>query len=110
MAEFYRFPSWLLTALVMLVSVCIILQTLAGMYSIRRLHTGWVRRAENQMEFAILLVLFFFAAMLAQVQYALFCGFLAPSAYGLQRQLVFLLAAVLSTIASVGTEDRKSVV
>ncbi len=104
MAEFYRFPSWLLTALVMLVSVCIILQTLAGMYSIRRLHTGWVRRAENQMEFAILLVLFFFAAMLAQVQYALFCGFLAPSAYGLQRQLVFLLAAVLSTIASVGTE------
>lgn len=48
--------------------------------------------------------MFLFAALLAQVQYGLFCGFLAPSAYGFARQLVFLLVAVLGTIAAVGTE------
>ena len=40
----------------------------------------------------------------AQVQYGLFCGFLAPSAYGLVRQAVFLLTAVLGTTAAVGME------
>lgn len=104
MAEFYRFPHWMLTTLVMVVALCIVLQTLTVSYSIRRLRTGWARRAENGMECAVLAVLFLFAALLAQVQYALFCGFLAPSAYGLLRQAVFLLAAVLGTAAAVGTE------
>lgn len=104
MAEFYRFPHWMLTTLVMIVALCIVLQTLTVSYSVRRLHTGWARRAENGMECAVLAVLFLFAALLAQVQYALFCGFLAPSAYGLTRQAVFLLAAVLGTAAAVGTE------
>ena len=104
MAEFYRFPHWILTTLVMVVALCIVLQTLTVSYSIRRLRTGWARRAENGMECAVLAVLFLFAALLAQVQYALFCGFLAPSAYGLLRQVVFLLAAVLGTAAAVGTE------
>ena len=104
MAEFYRLSHWVLIALVMVVALCIVLQTLAISYSIRRLRTGWVRRVENGMEWAILAVLFLFAALLAQVQYALYGGFLAPSGYGLVRQMVFLLAAVLSTAAAVGTE------
>ena len=104
MAEFYRFPHWMLTALVMVVALCVLLQTLAISYSVRRLCTGWVRRIENGMECAVLAVVFLFAALLAQVQYALYCGFLAPSAYGLARQVVFLLAAVLGTTVGVGTE------
>ena len=62
MAEFYRFPQWSLTALVMTVAVCIMLQTLAASYSIRRLPAGWARRMENGMECAVLAVLFLFAA------------------------------------------------
>lgn len=104
MAEFYRFPHWALTTLVMAAALCIVFQTRAISYSIRRLPTGWVRRVENGMECAILGVLFLFAALLAQVQYVLFCGFLAPSAYGLVRQAVFLLTAVLGTTAAVGME------
>ena len=104
MAEFYRFPHWVLTTLVMAAALCIVFQTRAISYSIRRLPTGWVRRVENGMECAILGVLFLFAALLAQVQYGLFCGFLAPSAYGLVRQAVFLLTAVLGTTAAVGME------
>ena len=104
MAEFYRFPHWALTTLVMAAALCIVFQTRAISYSIRRLPTGWVRRVENGMECAILGVLFLFAALLAQVQYGLFCGFLAPSAYGLVRQAVFLLTAVLGTTAAVGME------
>ena len=56
MAEFYRFPQWSLTALVMTVAVCIMLQTLAASYSIRRLTAGWARRMENGMECAVLAV------------------------------------------------------
>ena len=82
MAEFYRFPHWMLTTLVMVVALCIVLQTLTVSYSIRRLRTGWARRAENGMECAVLAVLFLFAALLAQVQYALFCGFLPPPRWG----------------------------
>ncbi|MDY3014612.1 MAG: hypothetical protein SOR61_05385 [Evtepia sp.] len=104
MAEFYRLPPWMLTALVMVLALCIVLQTLAISYSIRRLRTSWVRQVENGMECVILAALFLFAALLAQVQYGLFCGFLDPSAYGLARQGVFLLAAVLGTAAAVGTE------
>ena len=95
MAEFYRLPNWALTALVMALALCIVLQTLAISYSIRRLPAGWSRRLENGMECAVLAVLFIFAALLAQVQYALYCGFLAPGAYGPARQAVFLLTAVL---------------
>ena len=103
-AEFYRLPHWMLTALVMAAALCIMLQTLAISYSFRRLRTGWVRRAENWLECVILAALFLFAALLAQVQYALFCEFLAPSDYALARQLIFLLAAVLGTTTAVGTE------
>lgn len=74
MAEFYRMPHWLLTGLVMVLALCIVLQTRAVSYSIRRLRTGWVRRVETGMECAILAALFLFAALLAQVQYGLFCG------------------------------------
>lgn len=81
MAEFYRLPQWMLIALVMLIALCIVLQSQAISYSIRRLRIGWVRRMENGMECLILVMLFVFAALLAQVQYALFCGFLAPSGY-----------------------------
>ena len=104
MAEFYRFPHWMLTAWVMVAALCIVMQTLAISYSVRRLRTGWVRRVENGMECAVLAVVFLFAALLAQVQYGLYCGFLAPSAYGPARQGVFLLAAVLGTTVGVGTE------
>ena len=104
MAEFYRFPQWSLTALVMTVAVCIMLQTLAASYSIRRLPAGWARRMENGMECAVLAVLFLFAALLAQVQYGLYGGFLMPGGYSLVRQAVFLLAAVLGAAAAVGTE------
>lgn len=104
MAEFYRFPQWMLTTLVMVVALCIVLQTLAISYSIRRLRTGWMRRVENGLEYSIQAVLFLFAALLAQVQYSLYGGFLAPSAYGFVRQVVFLLVAVLGTTAAVGTE------
>ena len=104
MAEFYRFPHWMLTAWVMVVAVSIVLQTLALSYSIRRLPAGWARRAENGMEGVVLVALFLFAALLGQVQYGLYCGFLAPSAYGLARQGVFLLAAIMGTAAAVGTE------
>ena len=104
MAEFYRFPQWSLTALVMTVAVCIMLQTLAASYSIRRLTAGWARRMENGMECAVLAVLFLFAALLAQVQYGLYGGFLMPGGYSLVRQAVFLLAAVLGAAAAVGTE------
>ena len=57
------------------------------------------------MECAVLAVLVLFAALLAQVQYALYCGFLAPSGYGLIRQVAFLLVTVLGTTAAVGTEQ-----
>ena len=67
MAEFYRLPNWALTALVMALALCIVLQTLAISYSIRRLPAGWARRLENGMECAVLAVLFIFAALLAQV-------------------------------------------
>lgn len=104
MSEFYRYPNWGVTALVMAIALCIVLQTRAISYSIRRLRTGWVRRVENGMECVILAVLLLFAALLAQVQYGLFCGFLIPSSYDFARQAVFLLAAVLGTTAAVGTE------
>lgn len=104
MAEFYRLPNWALTALVMALALCIVLQTLAISYSIRRLPAGWSRRLENGMECAVLAVLFIFAALLAEVQYALYCGFLAPGAYGLARQAVFLLTAVLGVSAAVSAE------
>ena len=104
MAEFYRFPHWVLTTMVMVAAICILLQTMAVSYSVRRLRNGWARWAEKGLECVILMVLFLFAALLAQVQYALYCGFLAPSDYGLIRQAVFLLAAVLGAVAAVGTE------
>ncbi|WP_199648626.1 hypothetical protein, partial [Pseudoflavonifractor sp. AF19-9AC] len=104
MTEFYRFPQWILTLLVMVTAVCIVLQTLTVSYSIRRLPAGWARRVENGMECAILAALFLFAALLGQVQYGLYGGFLLPSTYGNARQLVFLLCAVLGTAAAVGTE------
>ena len=104
MAEFYRFPQWMLTMLVMVVATCIVMQTLAVSYSIRRLPVGWARMAENGMECVILAVLFCFAALLGQVQYGLYGGFLLPSAYGNTRQVVFLLCAVLGSAAAVGTE------
>ena len=104
MAEFYRFPQWILTALVMVTAASIVLQTLAVSYSIRRLRTGWARRVENGMECAVLATLFLFAALLGQVQYGLYGGFLAPSDYGLARLAVFLLTAVLGVAAAVGTE------
>ena len=82
MTEFFRFPQWILTILVMVVAVCIILQTLAVSYSLRRLPAGWGRRVENGMECAVLMILFLFAALLGQVQYGLygkhhFSGFLS---------------------------------
>ena len=104
MAEFYRFPQWVLTALVMVTAVCIVLQTLAVSYSIRRLPAGWGRRAENGMECAVLAALFLFAALLGQVQYGLYGGFLLPSAYGNAQRVIFLLGAVLGAAAAVGTE------
>lgn len=104
MAEFYRFPQWILTALVMIVALCIVLQTLTVSYSFRRLPAGWAYRAENGMECAVLAVLFLFAALLAQVQYGLYGDFLIPSAYCLARQAAFLLCAVLSAAAAAGTE------
>ncbi len=104
MAEFYRFPHWALIALVMAVALCIVLQTLAISYSIRRLRTGWARRMENGMECAVLAALLLFAALLGQVQYGLYGGFLLPSGYRLVRQVVFLLVAVLGTMTAVGTE------
>ena len=85
MAEFYGFPHGMLIALVMMAALCILLQTLAVSYSIRRLRTGWARRAENGMECAILAALFLFAALLGQVQYGLYGGFLMPSAYRICR-------------------------
>jgi len=102
--EFFRFPQWILTILVMVVAVCIILQTLAVSYSLRRLPAGWGRRVENGMECAVLMILFLFAALLGQVQYGLYGSFLMPSAYCLARQGVFFLAAVLSIATAVGTE------
>lgn len=104
MAEFYRFPQWVLTALVMVTAVCIALQTLIVSFSFRRLPAGWGRRVENGMECAVLAALFLFAALLGQVQYGLYGDFLLPSAYGNIRQMVFLLCAVLGTAAAVGTE------
>ena len=67
MAEFYRFPQWVLTALVMVTAVCIVLQTLTLSFSFRRLPAGWGRRAENGMECAVQAALFLFAALLGQV-------------------------------------------
>ena len=104
MAEFYRFPQWVLTVLVMVTAVCIALQTLMVSFSFRRLPAGWGRRVENGMECAVLAALFLFAALLGQVQYGLYGDFLLPSAYGNIRQMVFLLCAVLGTAAAVGTE------
>ena len=104
MAEFYRLPQWMLTTLVMLAALCIVMQTLTVSYSIRRLRTGWIRKVENGMECAVLVVLFLFIALLAQVQYGLYGGFMIPSAYGPARQAVFLLAVVLGTAVAVGTE------
>ena len=49
-------------------------------------------------------MLFVFAALLAQVQYALFCGFLVSSGYSLVRQVIFLLVVVLGTATAVGTD------
>lgn len=104
MAEFYRFPQWILTTLVMVVAVCIVLQILAVSYSFRRLTVEWGRRVENGMECIVLAVLFLFAALLGQVQYGLYGSFLMPSGYSFARQVIFLLATVLSTAAAVGTE------
>lgn len=104
MSEFYRFPQWVLTVLVMVTAVCIALQTLIVSFSFRRLPAGWGRRMENGMECAVLAALFLFAALLGQVQYGLYGGFLLPSAYGNTRQVVFLLCAVLGAAAAVGTE------
>ena len=102
MAEFYCFPQWMLTAWVMVAAVCIMLQTLAISYSFRRLPGGWARRVENGMECAVLATLFLFAALLGQVQYGLYGGFLMPSDYEFARQVVFLLAAVLSASLVMG--------
>ena len=55
------------------------------------LAAGWARKVENGMECAVLAALFFFAALLGQVQYGLYGSFLLPSAYGNARQVVFLL-------------------
>ena len=107
MAEFYRFPQWMLTALVMVLALGILLQTLVVSYSFRRLRTGWVRGVENGMECAVLAALLCYAARLAQVQYGLYCGFLSPSDYGAARQVVFLMTAVLGTAAAVGAEDMQ---
>lgn len=104
MAEFYRWPHWMRTALVMALALCIVLQTQTISYSVRRLRTGWARRLETGMECVILAVLFLLAALLAQVQYALYCGFLAPGAYGPARQAVFMLTAVLGVTAAVSAE------
>lgn len=104
MAEFYRLPHWMLTTLVMVVALCIVLQTQTISFSLCRLKISWIRRVENGLECMILLTLFLFAALLAQVQYALFCGFLAPSGYHFLRQLIFLLLAVLSITVTVGAE------
>lgn len=104
MAEFYRLPHWMLTALVMVIAVCIVLQTRAITYSVRRLRISWMYWVENGMECVILGVLFLYAALLARVQYALYCGFLASSGYELIRQVIFLLAAVPGITAAVGTE------
>lgn len=104
MSEFYRFPQWVLTVLVMVTAVCIALQTLIVSFSFRRLPAGWGRRVENGMECAVLAALLLFAALLGQVQYGLYGDFLLPSAYGNIRQMVFLLCAVLGTAAAVGTE------
>lgn len=104
MSEFYRFPQWELTALVMVASVCIVLQTLTVSYSLRRLSGSWSRRVENGMECAILAGLFLFTALLGEVQYGLYGNFLMPSSYGTIRQVVFLLVAGLGAAAAVGTE------
>ena len=64
MAEFYRFPQWVVTALVMVTAVCIALQTLIVSFSFRRLPAGWGRRAENGMECGVLAALVLFAALL----------------------------------------------
>ena len=68
MAEFYCWPHWMLTALVMVLALGILLQTLVVSYSFRRLRTGWVRGVENGMECAVLAALLCYAARLAQVQ------------------------------------------
>lgn len=107
MAEFFFWPHWMLTALVMVLALAILLQTLVVSYSFRRLPTGWVRGAESGMECTILAALLCFAALLARVQYGLFCGFLSPSDYGVARQVVFLMTAVLGTAAAVGAEDMR---
>ena len=107
MAEFYCWPHWMLTALVMVLALGILLQTLVVSYSFRRLHTGWVRGVENGMECTVLAVLLCFAALLAQVQYGLYCGFLSPGDYGAARQVVFLMTAVLGTATAVGAENMQ---
>ena len=104
MAEFYRLPHWILTTLVMMISVCIIMQTQTIAYSIRRLCVSWVRRLENMLECSILIILFLFVALLAQVQYALDCQYLAYSDYVVARQVGFLLISIVGTITAVGTE------
>lgn len=104
MAEFYGFPHWTLTLLVMATAFCILLQTLTISYSIRRLRTGWARMAENGMECAVLGVLLLFAALLAHAQYGLFGNFLLPSGYNLARQMIFLFVAALGTATAVGAE------
>ena len=107
MAEFYCWPHWMLTALVMVLALGILLQTLVVSYSFRRLRTGWVRGVENGMECAVLAALLCYAARLAQVQYGLYCGFLSPGDYGAARQVVFLMTAVLGTAAAVGAENMQ---
>ena len=47
----------MLTALVMVLALGILLQTLVVSYSFRRLRTGWVRGVENGMECAVLAAL-----------------------------------------------------
>lgn len=88
----------------MVVALCIVLQTRAISYSIRRLYTGWVRRVENVFECMILAALFLLVTLLAQMQYALTSGFLESSDYGPARQLVFLLITVLGTTVAVELE------
>lgn len=104
MAEFYRFPYWILIALEMTIALCIVLQTMAVTYSVRRLRTGWLSLVENWMEGSILVVLFLYAALVAQVQYSLFCDCFLPSGYELPRQVFFFFTAVLSITAAVGLE------
>ena len=104
MSEFYRLPRWMLIAMVMLIAVSVIFQTRVISYNFRRLNIGWAINVENVMECVILMTLFIFAALLAQVQYALYGDFFITSDYYNARQIVFLSLAILGAITAVGTE------